>query len=316
MMRIGQQEQLIPSASSISSSKAFRERARQSGVPSTAPSTGFISLSLLPSSAIPKKESRLANSSDEEDGEDGIEGLSMPIGRKANKKAAEEMKKGLRELIDEGEAELEMGGPSTAAGREEEEEAREWEEAQIKRGEGRRFVPPPASSNGPSKPTSIPIPRPLPPLTSLLSTLSLQLTNLKAQHANDELAVEQFEKEKGVLAEQELELRGEVERVGRMSAFFGGMAKGGEGMRPWVEEMGNFLEAKVRLASLRWHSRLTDNFPVPDARRGGKGGAGHHARSLHFEPARTLRVRLGCAFAPPGRGRPLDSTSTTRRRRA
>lgn len=54
---------------------------------------------------------------------------SVPLGRKANKLAAAKMKAGMAEMILDAEGEI---------GEEDDEEAREWEEAQIKRGEQRR----------------------------------------------------------------------------------------------------------------------------------------------------------------------------------
>ena len=69
---------------------------------------------------------------------------ALPIGKRANAAAARSMKESMKELIDEAQEE-DFPGANEENGMEEEEDdfdegGREWEAAQIKRGEGRRVV--------------------------------------------------------------------------------------------------------------------------------------------------------------------------------
>ena len=68
----------------------------------------------------------------------------------------------------------------------------------------------------------------------------MRLNNLVTSHSVDSAALEHFEKERKELADQETELRADVEGTNRKRAWYGEI-------RSWGEEMGSFLETKVRL---------------------------------------------------------------------
>jgi GC-rich sequence DNA-binding factor len=138
----------IPTTAAITEAKERRERMRAEGGGTGTDS--FISLEV--GRVVKSGESRLVREEDElGDGDEGKFILidkgprlihddcpdaaeftgaleTVPLGRKANKLAADRMKAGMVEMIEDAEGEE---GES-------DEEAREWEEAQIRRGEQRR----------------------------------------------------------------------------------------------------------------------------------------------------------------------------------
>ena len=62
----------------------------------------------------------------------------LPLGKKANALAAKNLKSSMAELLNDAQEENEQD--SLMANGDEDDEGREWEEAQIKRGEGRTYV--------------------------------------------------------------------------------------------------------------------------------------------------------------------------------
>lgn len=64
--------------------------------------------------------------------------VMLPLGKKANALAATTLKNSMAELINDAQEENEQD--SMMANGDEDDEGREWEEAQIKRGEGRVYI--------------------------------------------------------------------------------------------------------------------------------------------------------------------------------
>lgn len=160
----------------------------------------------------------------------------LPLGKKANKEAAERMRSGMIEMIQDVADEENEEGPEDA-------EQREWEEAQIRRGEGRRVVTSEKASKRPYKPTPIPRTGTLPSLPLVSTRLSTSLSALASSLSLDSSTLSHFEREKAELEAQEQELRKEVEEKERKREWF-------DGMRSEMEIVGGFLEEKVSSPSL------------------------------------------------------------------
>lgn len=159
----------------------------------------------------------------------------LPLGKKANKEAAERMRSGMIDMIqDVADEENEDG---------EDAEQREWEEAQIRRGEGRKVVTSEKSSKRPYKPTPIPRTGTLPSLSLVSTRLSTSLNALTSSLSLDSSTLTHFEREKAELEAQEQELRKEVEGKERRREWF-------EGFREEMEIVGGFLEEKVSSSGL------------------------------------------------------------------
>ena len=137
---------LLPNEAAIASAKARRETARRLGVdPASATasatrSSDYISLDVgMPTSS---RESRLVREEDEigegEEAYDEFTGASerIPLGKKGKKELEKRRKEELRGLI-EGEEAMDLVDGGDRLEPEEDEEEREWQMAQIKRGEQR-----------------------------------------------------------------------------------------------------------------------------------------------------------------------------------
>lgn len=169
----------------------------------------------------------------------------------------------MKELIDEAQEE-DFPGANDENGMEEEDDdfdegGREWEAAQIKRGEGRRVVlndevegkkvyrAKPSSSRRSRFPSncadllsSVPTSTTLPTLSSLTSRLASTLSGITENHSISSTNLAHFGVEKAELIAQEEELRGEVERMYKKSRWFNDFGV-------MIEELGAFLGEKVRL---------------------------------------------------------------------
>ncbi|KAL8278337.1 hypothetical protein RQP46_009229 [Phenoliferia psychrophenolica] len=218
----------IPTTAAINSAREKRERMRLDGGGSG--SDAFISLEV--GMANKSGQSRLMREEDEiGDGDDDLAEFTgaqetVPLGKKANKEAAERMRSGMVDMIQDAQEDAD------------DDEAQEWELAQIKRGEQRRTG---ASKSSPAKrayrAAPIPSSSTLPSLAGVSARLSTALSTLQASHTIDSAALEHFARERAELDAQELELRGEVERMELKNRWFGDF-------KTFIEEVAAFLDEK------------------------------------------------------------------------
>ncbi|RXK36353.1 hypothetical protein M231_06390 [Tremella mesenterica] len=229
----------IPDAAAIASAKMKRQAAvgsQQRGLGDIGEdyiSLGGTQMAVYDGDKGLHPESRLMREEDE--GEEGDEGLAdyteenekIYLGKNANKVAARRHKGEMNELIAEREAEDE-----------DDEETREWEEAQARRaGRWEEQVPEKKVQKG-YQPAPIPRIRPMPTISAAQARVAKALSQLQAQKAQDEANLEVVVKELATFESQERELRSEVERLE-------GKREWVEEFRGWVEMLGNFLEDKV-----------------------------------------------------------------------
>ncbi|KAK4683886.1 hypothetical protein P7C73_g6329, partial [Tremellales sp. Uapishka_1] len=228
----------IPDDAAIASAKTKRQTALQS---EKLGGEDFISLgggqlSVYDGEQGPHPESRLMREEDEEgEGDEDLADFTeantrLPLGRNANKQAARRMKGEIGEMIADREAEDE-----------DDEEANEWELAQVRRAaqweeeaqdekpvkQGYRAVP-------------IPMARPMPTLAPAQARLAASLAEMDIDKKENERLLESTAQELAALEEQERELRSEVGKVE-------GKREWVEGFRAWVEMLGGFLEEKASL---------------------------------------------------------------------
>ncbi|GAA5838754.1 hypothetical protein JCM11251_006727 [Rhodosporidiobolus azoricus] len=228
----------ILTTDSIARARARREEMRKSGA--TAPPAGSDYVSLDVGFASKGGDSRLVREEDEiGDGDEELAAYtdsltSLPIGKKANKAAALKLRQEMGEMIDDVAMDVE----------EDDEEMREWEEAQVRRaggGDERRHrrdqVDVMKAGKKPYRAAPIPQSVPIPTLTAALSRLTTTLSSLQATHTADASALLHFAREREDLDKQEQELREEVEKVEKKSLWF-------EEMKAEVGDWAAFLEEK------------------------------------------------------------------------
>ncbi len=150
---------------------------------------------------------------------------TLPLGQKANKLAAQKMRSGMIDLIDDAEED-----------QAEDDEGREWEEAQIRRGEQRRVLTTDKTKQT-YRPTPIPHASTLPSVGSVSSRLEAALAEAKAAHTMDSAALAHFAKERDELDAQEKELREEVDLAEEKRRWFGDF-------KVFIEEVADFLDVK------------------------------------------------------------------------
>ncbi|KAK4050995.1 hypothetical protein OIV83_003124 [Microbotryomycetes sp. JL201] len=223
----------IPSSAAIAEARKKRELLRTSGAQSSSAATttqdDYISLQV--GFAHKGGDSRLVREDDEiGDGDDDMAEFTgaqdkVPLGKKANKEAAQRLKSGMIDMIDEAEDD------------DADEETREWEQAQIKRGEQRYETLDNTSTKRTYIPAPIPRSAPLPSIDAVTARLSDALSTLESAHSMDSAALVHFEREKVELDEQEQELRREVERVEQKSRWFGDF-------KLFIEDIAAFLDEK------------------------------------------------------------------------
>jgi GC-rich sequence DNA-binding factor len=151
----GSSSRPLPSENAIAAAKIRRETARRLGIDNqstdgqTAKEDDFISLQVgMPTS---KRESRLVREEDEiGEGEDDFSNFTgaeerIALGKKGRKDMERKRKEEMRALIEGGQEDdqdvlMLGGGGGKKVDQEEDEEEREWEMAQIRRGEQRRGI--------------------------------------------------------------------------------------------------------------------------------------------------------------------------------
>ncbi|KAM0790089.1 hypothetical protein ACM66B_005417 [Microbotryomycetes sp. NB124-2] len=235
----GEDGEVIPTSAAIAEAKKKRELLRASGggggnnngTLGRGASTQDDYISLQVGFAHKGGDSRLVREDDEiGDGDEDMAQYTgaqdkVPLGRKANKEAAKRLKEGMIDMIDEAEDETL------------DEETREWEQAQIRRGEQRFETEDTKSSRRTYVPAPIPRTAPLPSIDAVTARLAQALTALESAHEMDSATLAHFDKEKLELDQQEQELRREVERVEEKNRWFGDF-------KLFIEDIAAFLDEK------------------------------------------------------------------------
>ncbi|KAM0752770.1 hypothetical protein T439DRAFT_342265 [Meredithblackwellia eburnea MCA 4105] len=226
----------IPTTAAIASAREKRERMRLQGISNEGAQDGFVSLEV--GFASKGGESRLVREEDEiGDGDEDMAEFTesqttIPLGRKANKEAAQRLRSGMVDMIQDAQEEDEG-----------DEEAREWELAQIRRGEQRRDAGRGSSNKASKKPyraAPIPSSSTLPSLSGVSSRLTSALTSLKSDHLQDSSALDHFAREREELDAQEKELREEVQKAEQRNRWFAEF-------KGFIEEVAAFLDEKHAL---------------------------------------------------------------------
>lgn len=199
------------------------------------------------SRAGPHPESRLQREEDElGDGDEDLaayteQDLNLAIGKKANKTAARRLKSDMAELIDEREAEAGVAS--------EDEDAMEWERAQVERANVYGSGPAEAESSRrkPYKPAPMPAARPLPSVAAASARLLQTRAQLESSRQSRLAHIDTNERDLVLYDQQEQELRKEVAKVEAKREWM-------EEFKGWVETLGGFLEEKVCLPPRRHFS--------------------------------------------------------------
>ncbi|KAK4050355.1 hypothetical protein OIO90_005148 [Microbotryomycetes sp. JL221] len=226
----------IPSSTMIEQLKKKRELLKQSGSNQfgSGKETDYISLQVgfvnkTGDSRLVREEDELGDGDDDVAQYTGVNDI-VPLGKKANKDAAKRMKEGMIDLIDEAEDEY----------RSDDEETREWEQAQIKRGEQQYRMEQEQTQTGTKRgyrPAPIPQPAPLPTVNAVTNRLSQALASLESAHDMDSATLSHFNHEKLELEAQEQELRTEVTKIEQKSRWF-------EEFKTFIEDVAAFLDEK------------------------------------------------------------------------
>ncbi|KAF8631700.1 hypothetical protein AX15_002248 [Amanita polypyramis BW_CC] len=125
---------------------------------------------------------------------------------------------------------------------EEDEETREWEQEQLRRG-GHRTLEQGTSTTKEKpiyKPAPIPAMTPIPTLAPAIERLSQRLVTLTTSHGNNTVSLNSLAKEREDVNEKEKEMRMMIEKAEEKRAWF-------SGFRDWIEGMANFLDSKYPL---------------------------------------------------------------------
>ncbi|KAI0330494.1 GCFC-domain-containing protein [Cubamyces sp. BRFM 1775] len=221
-------EAAIPSASSILAAKQKRERLR-----STKASGGedYISLSLTKRddySKGPHPESRLVREEDElGDADDEFAEYTsaqerIALGKKSRKVEAQKRREEMNEMIVDAE--------------EEDEETREWEQAQLRRG----GLQPEAAEPAPKpvyKPAPIPSVTPIPTMGAAMARLTQSMSELTMSHAEHSAAMSKLGEEQRLLEQREKEMREMIAKAEEKRSWF-------SAFREWVESVATFLDEK------------------------------------------------------------------------
>ncbi|GAA5881856.1 hypothetical protein JCM3774_003060 [Rhodotorula dairenensis] len=229
----------LPSSQQIERARQRREELRKAGLAAPASrDDGFVSLQV--GFASKGGESRLVREEDEiGDGDEDMAAFTdslsrLPLGKRANAVAARRMREEMGEMIDDVEMDV----------RDEDEEMKQWEEAQIRRAGGgmqrdrdRESAGKGDGKRAPYRAAPIPQSSTLPSISAVSARLSAALQALTAAHTLDASALEHFEKERGELDAQEKELRQEVVRTEEKSRWFGEF-------KDEVEDWSAFLDEK------------------------------------------------------------------------
>ncbi|KAF8627463.1 hypothetical protein AX17_006276 [Amanita inopinata Kibby_2008] len=226
-------ETIIPSESSVKVAKERRERLRKSRI---AGEEDYISLAVtrrVDEPQGPHPESRLMREEDElGEGEDEFAEFTsaqerIALGKKSRKREAARRLEEMRELI--------------ADAAEEDEETKEWEEEQLRRGHRTTDQVTPVAKVKPTyKPAPIPAMTPIPTLAPALECLTQQLAALTTSHATNTASLNSLTKEWEDMNEREKEMRTMVEKAEEKRAWF-------NSFRDWIEGVANFLDEKYPL---------------------------------------------------------------------
>ncbi|KAI8994209.1 nineteen complex-related protein 2-domain-containing protein [Trametes punicea] len=221
-------EPVIPSASSILAAKEKRERLR------AAKATGeedYISLSLTKRddySKGPHPESRLVREEDElGDADDEYAEYTsakerVALGKKSRKLEARRRREEMNEMIVDAE--------------EEDEETREWEQAQLRRGGLRPESVEPAPKPV-YKPAPIPSVTPIPTMGAAMARLTQSMSELTMSHAEHSAAMSKLGEEQRLLEQREKEMREMIAKAEEKRSWF-------SAFRDWIESVATFLDEK------------------------------------------------------------------------
>lgn len=123
---------------------------------------------------------------------------------------------------------------------EDDDEVREWEAAQAKRGDAQQGrVDRTASGRAPYRAAPIPQQAPIPSLSAVQARLNAALAELQVSHTAGAETLEGVAKQRAELDEQEANLRTEVERAAAHHAWF-------DDFSAWLADVVAFLDVKVR----------------------------------------------------------------------
>ncbi|KAI0631928.1 nineteen complex-related protein 2-domain-containing protein [Trametes polyzona] len=221
-------EAAIPSASSILAAKQKRERLRAS---KASGQEDYISLSLTkrddyskgphPNSRLVREEDELGEA-DDEFAEYTSAQERIALGKKSRKKEAQKRREEMNEMIVDAE--------------EEDEETREWEQEQLRRG-GLR---PEAAEPAPKpvyKPAPIPSVTPIPTMGAAMARLTQSMSELTMSHAEHSAAMSKLGEEQRLLEQREKEMREMITKAEEKRSWF-------SAFREWVESVATFLDEK------------------------------------------------------------------------
>ncbi|KAI0699950.1 nineteen complex-related protein 2-domain-containing protein [Cerioporus squamosus] len=222
----GSAETAIPSASSILAAKEKRDRLRKSKV-----GEDYISLSLTKRddfSQGPHPESRLMREEDElGDADDEYAEFTsaqerIALGKKSRKVEAQKRRVEMNEMIIDAE--------------EEDEETKEWEQEQLRRGGLRPESAEPAPKPV-YKPAPIPTVTPIPTMGAAIARLTQSMSELTTSHAQHSAAMSKLGEEQRLLEAREKEMREMIAKAEDKRSWF-------NAFREWVESVATFLDEK------------------------------------------------------------------------
>ncbi|KAI0822058.1 nineteen complex-related protein 2-domain-containing protein [Trametes gibbosa] len=221
-------EAAIPSASSILAAKQKRERLRAT---KAAGEDDYISLSLTKRddfSKGPHPDSRLVREEDElGDADDEFAEYTsaqerIALGKKSRKKEAAKRREDMNDMIVDAE--------------EEDEETREWEQEQLRRG-GLRPAPAEPAPKPVYKPAPIPAMTPVPTMGAAMARLTNSMSELTMSHAEHSAAMSKLGEEQRLLEAREKEMRDLISKAEEKRSWF-------TAFRDWVESVATFLDEK------------------------------------------------------------------------
>ncbi|KAL7280100.1 hypothetical protein ACG7TL_006515 [Trametes sanguinea] len=218
----------IPSASSILAAKQKRERLRAT---KASGQEDYISLSLTkrddyskgphPDSRLVREEDELGDA-DDEFAEYTAAQERIALGKKSRKLEALKRREEMSEMIVDAE--------------EEDEETREWEQAQLRR----TGVRPESSEPAPKpvyKPAPIPSVTPIPTMGAAMARLTQSMSELTMSHAEHSAAMSKLGEEQRLLEEREKEMREMIAKAEEKRSWF-------SAFREWIESVATFLDEK------------------------------------------------------------------------
>ncbi|PIL22749.1 hypothetical protein GSI_15442 [Ganoderma sinense ZZ0214-1] len=221
-----QGETAIPSASSILAAKQKRERIR-----SNKGGDDYISLSLSKRddfSQGPHPESRLMREDDElgDAADEFAEYTSaqerVALGKKSRKQEAQKRRAEMNEMIVDAE--------------EEDEETKEWEQEQLRRGGLREESVEPAAKPM-YKAAPIPPVTPIPTMGAAIARLTQSMSELTTSHAQHSASLSKLGEEQRLLEQRETEMRDMIAKAEEKRSWF-------SAFREWMESVATFLDEK------------------------------------------------------------------------